>query len=293
MEKTALIVGAGGQLGVELAAEFGRRGWSVTARDRSSLDITQGDAVAAAVAQANAALVINSAAFNQVDLAEREPAAAFAVNALAVRHLAVACRHAGARLVHLSTDYVFDGRKGSPYIETDETHPLSAYGVSKLAGELYARAYCEDALIIRTAAVFGSAGRFTSRGNFVELMLRLAAKGPVRVVSDQATTPTYAPALARFTADLVDACASGVFHGGGPKSISWFDYAALIFAAAGVRPELHRTTAAEFQAAAQRPPLSALDNSRARALGLTPFPALEESLEEYFAARETNASARA
>ena len=117
---------------------------------------------------------MNAAAYNQVDLAETEPLTAFQVNALAVRNLAVACRNSDAQLVHFSTDYVFDGQAGRAYREEDPTHPIGAYAVSKLAGELYARAYLDAPLIIRTSGVFGPGGMDTARGNFVELMLRLA-----------------------------------------------------------------------------------------------------------------------
>ena len=131
--------------------------------------------------------------------------AAYQANALAVRNLATACRQADAQLIHYSTDYVFDGAKGSPYVETDMPHPLGAYAVSKLAGELYAQAYLADPLVIRTSGVFGPAGMFTARGNFVELMLRLAREDkPIRVVADHVASPAYAPAMAVRTAELVE-----------------------------------------------------------------------------------------
>ncbi len=185
MQRKAIIFGGGGQLGVELCRELERRQWLVQKFDRQSLDVTDSARVESAVAQAEAQVVINAAAYNQVDIAEREPLAAYQANALAVRNLAMACRQADARLVHYSTDYVFDGTKGSPYVETDTPHPLGAYAVSKLAGELYAQAYLTDPLIIRTSGVFGPGGMFTPRGNFVELMLRLAKNNnPIRVVAD-------------------------------------------------------------------------------------------------------------
>ena len=131
-------------------------------------------------------------------MAEKEPQAAFLVNALAVRNLALACRQVDARLVHFSTDYVFDGCARHPYAEDDPTHPLGAYAVSKLAGELYAQAYLDRALVVRTSGVFGPGGLATARGNFVELMLRLAASGqPIRVVEDHVASPTFAPAAGR------------------------------------------------------------------------------------------------
>jgi dTDP-4-dehydrorhamnose reductase len=138
MSRRAVVFGSSGQLGRELVRELKQRGYSVTAYNRSGLDIVDESAVEKALATSEAELVCNAAAYNQVDVAEKEPQAAFEVNALAVRNLALACRQIDAQLVHFSTDYVFDGRAGRPYVENDPTHPLGAYAVSKLAGELYA-----------------------------------------------------------------------------------------------------------------------------------------------------------
>src|SRR3974390_3254486 len=175
MGRRVVVFGASGQLGTELVCELKQRGYAVTGFRREEVDITDASAVEHAVAGAEAEIVFNCAAYNQVDVAEQEPQAAYLVNALAVRNLALACRQADARLVHYSTDYVFDGLAGRPYTEDDRTHPLGAYAVSKLAGELYAQAYLDHALIVRTSGVFGPGGLFTARGNFIELMLRLAA----------------------------------------------------------------------------------------------------------------------
>ena len=230
MQRKVVVLGGGGQLGVELCREFTNRNWTVQRFDRQSLDVTDSQRVEAAIAQADPQLVVNAAAYNQVDIAETEPMAAYAANALAVRNLAMACRQVDARLVHYSTDYVFDGTKGSPYVETDRPHPLGAYAVSKLSGELYAQAYLENPLVIRTSGVFGPAGMFTARGNFVELMLRLAKNGsPIRVVQDHVASPSYAPAMAARTADMVEKGLGGLFHMGGGEPISWYEYAKLIF----------------------------------------------------------------
>ena len=189
-----MIFGRGGQLGRELFRVFESAGHQVSGFERSQVDVTNATRVEHAVATAAPDLVLNATAYNMVDVAEREPEAAFAGNALAVRSLALACRQADARLVHFSTDYVFDGTLGRPYTEEDATHPLGAYGVSKLAGEFYARAYLDNPLIIRTSGVFGLGGLQTARGNFVETMLRLAASGqPVRVVEDFVASPPTRP----------------------------------------------------------------------------------------------------
>ena len=172
MSRRAVVFGAAGQLGIELVRELKERRFTVASWDRAQVDITDPSAVENALANYDAQVVFNAAAYNQVDVAEKEPQAAFQVNALAVRNLALACRQVDAQLVHFSTDYVFDGAARHPYIEEDPTHPLGAYAVSKLAGELYACAYLENTVVVRTSGVFGPGGLATARGNFVELMLR-------------------------------------------------------------------------------------------------------------------------
>ncbi len=287
MQRKVIIFGRGGQLGVELCREFERRQWTVQPFDRQSLDITDESRVEQAVSKADPQVVVNAAAYNHVDIAEREPGAAYQANALAVRNLAMACRQADAQLVHYSTDYVFDGTKRTPYVETDMPHPLGAYGVSKLAGELYAQAYLESPLVIRTAGVFGPGGMFTPRGNFVELMLRLAkGNSPIRVVEDHVASPAYAPAIASRTVDLVEKNIHGLFHMGGGQAISWYDYAKLIFELAGVSPILQPTDEREYRTAARRPKCSPLSNAKLEAAGIAPMPPLREAVRDYLAARE-------
>jgi dTDP-4-dehydrorhamnose reductase len=289
--KRVALFGSRGQLGVELEAEFSKRGHEVVCFERATVDITDAAAVERSVAGCDPAIVINAAAYNQVDVAEKEPVAAFQVNALAVRNLALACRNADAQLVHFSTDYVFDGQAGRAYREEDPTRPMGAYAVSKLAGELYARAYLDNALIIRTSGVFGPGGLDTARGNFVELMLRLAAQNnPIRVVEDHVASPTYAPALAARTADLIERNAHGVFHAGGGTPISWFDWAKMIFENAGLKPPLKPTNEREFRTAARRPKYSALSNSKMEALGVAPMPPLGNAIKEYLRARTARMS---
>jgi dTDP-4-dehydrorhamnose reductase len=280
------IFGSAGQLGIELVRAFQERGWEVLAFERSNLDITDQAQVERAVAQADPAVVVNAAAYNQVDIAEKEPLAAFQVNALAVRNIAMACRQADARLVHFSTDYVFDGMAGRAYVEEDTPHPLGAYAVSKLGGELYARAYLDHPLILRTSGVYGPGGLATARGNFVELMLRLARQGqPIRVVEDHVASPTFAPALATRTVELVERNAEGILHAGGGTPISWFEWAVKIFAAAQVNPPLKPTNEREFRTAARRPRYSALSNRKMESLGIEPMPTLDDAIRIYLEQR--------
>ena len=271
---------------MELCAELRRRGYDVGAFERVKLDITDAEKVERAIAESDPAAVFNAAAYNQVDVAEREPRAAFEANALAVRNLAIACRQNDARLVHFSTDYVFDGTLGRPYTESDAVHPLGAYAVSKLAGELYAQAYLDRPLVVRTSGVFGPGGLKTARGNFPELMLRLAREGkPIRVVEDHVASPTYAPALASRAVDMLERGLSGLFHAGGGEAISWFEYARLIFEKAGLRADLCPTNEREYRTAARRPKFSALENARMRECGIAPMPPLGDAVASYLAAR--------
>ena len=287
MQRKIVIFGGGGQLGIELCREFQRRQWIVQPFDRQALDVTDAHRVEEAVAQADPSVVVNAAAYNQVDIAETEPLAAYQANALAVRNLAMACRQTDAQLVHYSTDYVFDGRKGSPYVENDTPHPLGAYAVSKLAGELYAQAYLENPLVIRTSGVFGPGGMFTPRGNFIELMLRLAkGSNPIRVVQDHVASPTYAPAIASRTADLVESRIGGLFHMGGGEAISWYDYARLIFELAELSPSLEPTDERQYRTAARRPKFSALSNSKMESKGIAPMPSLRQAVQEYLESRK-------
>jgi dTDP-4-dehydrorhamnose reductase len=290
-ERVAIFGGAG-QLGVELVRVFTAAGATVLRLTRTEGDITDPAHVELRLEQFGPSVVINAAAYNMVDVAEKEPQSAYMVNGLAVRNMAVACRQMDARLVHFSTDYVFDGLAKRPYLETDPVHPLGAYAVSKLAGELYAQAYLDNALVIRTSGVFGPGGLNTPRGNFIELMLRLAGgSGPIRVVEDHVASPTFAPALAERTLGLVSRGATGVFHIGGGTPISWYDYARMIFREAGLNPELRPTNEREYRTAARRPKYSALSNSKMEGMGLPPMPPLESAVREYMAARALSVAA--
>lgn len=287
MNRKVVIFGKSGQLGVELVRCFTDQSYAVFAFDRTQVDVTDRPAVERAIAGVMPAVVINASAYNMVDVAEREPEAAFAGNALAVRNIALACRQADAQLVHFSTDYVFDGRTNRPYTEEDRPHPLGAYAVSKLAGELYAQAYLESPLIVRTCGVFGPGGLKTARGNFLETMLRLAQRpDPIRVVEDYVASPTYAPALAERTVEMVQRGLTGIYHAGGGAPISWYDFAAMIFEEAGAQPQLRRTNEREHRSDARRPKYSALSNAKLEAAGIRPMPPLRDAVRSYMAARQ-------
>ncbi len=277
-----LVLGARGQLGTELVRESAARGYPTVGLGREELDIARPDLIEQAIRLHRPDWLINAAAYNQVDVAEREPLAAMQTNGLAVRQMALCCRDSGATLLHFSTDHVFDGKKAAPYTEEDVPRPLSAYGISKLAGELYAQAYLERCLVVRTAGVYGPAGRGTNRGNFVELMLRLAAEGrAIRVVEDFYASPTYAPALAARSIDLLEKARFGVYHIGGAATISWYAWALLIFREAGVRAEITPTNEREYPTPARRPKYSVLSNAKMEAAGVAPMPPLEQCIRDY------------
>lgn len=281
-----LIVGGNGQLGRALAATAPADA-EIVSHDRNALDITDASAVAWVVDQVQPRLVLNAAAYTAVDKAESEEDAAFAVNATAVGILADAARGAGARFVHVSTDFVFDGASGSPYKPDAPANPLGAYGRTKLAGERLAG---PDALIVRTAWVYAPTG-----GNFVRTMLRLMAERPeVRVVADQIGTPTYAPDLARAIWTLAGQGLTGMHHYTDSGGASWYDFAVAIQEEALAAGLLHKAVpvipigTAEFPTLAARPSYSVLDKQSTFAALGHPAPHWRANLRIMIEAIRTN-----
>jgi dTDP-4-dehydrorhamnose reductase len=266
----ALVAGAAGQLGRELVARLGPQlAW---AGGRAELDVTDEAEVAALVARVRPDVVFNATAYNRVDAAEREPERAFAVNALAPRALARAAREAGALVVHVSTDYVFDGAAARPYREDDPAHPLSVYGASKLAGERHVLESGAEALVVRTSGVLARGGSAQKGGSFVDRILAKARAGePLRVVADQVFAPTFADELADALLGLVRLRARGLCHVTNQGSCSWHALAVAALAATGIDRTVEAITAADLRLPARRPAYSVLDTSRARALGLPPL----------------------
>lgn len=246
-----LVTGAAGQLGTALQAELTAH--DVVAVTRAQLDITDLAATRAAVRDVRPDIILNAAAYNKVDGAESEPYEAFRGNAVGPRNLALASREIGAAILHVSSDYVFDGRRAEPYHEFDSPSPASAYGRSKLAGEEAVRQLNPRHFVVRTAWVYHTHGQ-----NFAKTMLRLAERGPVRVVSDQFGSPTFAPHLARAIAELVDNEAYGTFHLAGAGEASWFDLTRELFAVLGLDVEVMPVSTAQFPRPAERPRYSAL-----------------------------------
>jgi dTDP-4-dehydrorhamnose reductase len=277
-----LVTGAGGMLGLAVAAAARRLNHDVVALARADLDITDAEAVRAALQAAAPDAVVNCAAWTDVDGAESSEAAALGVNGAGAGNVAGAAAEAGARVVHVSTDYVFDGSKREPWLESDPVGPLSAYGRTKLAGEQQVASAATEHAIVRAAWLFGAGGP-----NFVDTMLRLASeRDEVSVVTDQVGRPTWTGHLAAALVELAERRGDvGIFHAAGVGQCSWNELALEVFHRAGVECRVLPTTTAQFPRPAQRPAYSVLGTEREPAVRL---PAWQEGVAAYLAERESS-----
>jgi len=276
-----LITGAGGMAGTDLRDELLRRDENVVALSKSDLDITDSRIVSDCLAEHRPSIIVNCAAYTKVDLAEQEESTANAINGSSVELLAEAANEAGALLVQISTDFVFDGRKRDPYDVTDTTAPLSAYGRSKLLGEV-AAGHAAKRLIIRTSWLFGVHGT-----NFVEAIRNQIRKGtnPLRVVDDQRGRPTYTPHLANAIIRLALQDVRGVVHYADEDECTWFDFARAIVEESGADVTVKPVTSEEFPRPATRPAYSVLSTERyERITGVRPE-SWREGLQEYLSLR--------
>lgn len=282
-----LLIGAAGQLGQDLLPVLEKGGHKVVPVTHEQLEICSAEVVREAVASAQPQCIINTAAFHRVDDCEDQAEKAFAVNVMGVRNLAQAAEHAGAVLVHFSTDYVFGGEARTPYVETDLPQPLSIYAMSKLAGEFAARRYCSRHFVIRTCGLYGMGGSRSKGGNFVETMLKLAAqKKTIQVVADQIVTPTSTADLAERLAPLIESENYGLYHMTNTGQCSWHEFAAEVFRLAKITADLQPTDSQSFGAKARRPAYSVLDNCRLRSVGVDEFRSWQEALGDYMRERK-------
>jgi dTDP-4-dehydrorhamnose reductase len=279
-----LVTGAGGMLGRDVVLAAGNAGHDVVGFGHTELDITAPQALGAKFELERPDVVINCAAWTDVDGAEESEQAALAVNGTAAGNVAGAAAAVGASVVYVSSDYVFDGSKGAPYVETDQTAPLSAYGRTKLAGEEATAAANKRHFVVRSSWLFGIGG-----SNFVETMLRLAStQNEVLVVRDQVGSPTYTWHLAYGIVRLIEGIEFGIHHMAATGACSWYDFAREIFEQAKVECRVLSATTDMLGRPAPRPPYSALASQRQHAIELPPW---QDGLSAYLAQRSTEREA--
>lgn len=277
------VTGANGQLGTDLRKVL--TDFAVIPLTHKDIEITDIGSVKEVCYKYQPDIIINTAAYVRVDDCETDVDRAFAVNALGVRNIAVAAQEIGAKLIHISTDYVFGGKtelRSTPYTEFDTPIPPNTYGKSKLAGENFVLHLCHKHFIIRTSGLFCAAGRSGKGGNFVETMLKLAReRDELSVVNDQVFSPTYTKDLARKIAQLITTEYYGIFHITNRGACSWYDFATEILRLAGLKTPVTPITSAEFPQKARRPGYSVLDNYHLRLLGMDDVRSWQEALKDY------------
>jgi len=278
-----LITGANGQLGTDLCRVL--QDIEVIPLTHADVEISDLNSVKRLFNEHRPDAVINTAAYVRVDDCESNQDKAFLINALGARNVAVAAQELGAKLVHISTDYVFGGEsepRTAPYTEFDTPTPPNLYGKSKLAGENLVRHLCTKHFIIRTSGLFGVAGASGKGGNFVEIMLRLAReRDELRVVNDQAFSPTYTRDLARKIAELINTEYYGIFHITNRDTCSWYEFTKEILRLAGLKTPVIPITSDQYPQKAKRPRYSVLDNYHLRLLGMDDMRSWQEALKDY------------
>jgi dTDP-4-dehydrorhamnose reductase len=272
-----VVTGIKGQLGYDLVKQLTARNHQVYGIDRNDLDITDEKAVKAYFEEVKPDALLHCAAYTNVDAAEEDKETAYNVNALGPKYLAQAASKVGAKMVYVSTDYVFDGTAAEPYEVDHPTHPLGVYGETKFAGEEFVKEYLDRYFIVRTAWVFGINGN-----NFVKTMLRLAEdRDELGVVHDQVGSPTYTVDLARFMIDLVESDKYGVYHATNEGVCSWYEFAVEIFNQRGVNVKVNPLTSEQFPRPAARPKYSVLSKKKIIEQGFTPLPNWKKALSAF------------
>jgi len=279
------VVGADGQLGVDVVNAFARNGDEVSSLTHSDIELSDIDSVSKRLKELRPNVVVNTAAMHHVENCEREPQKAFAVNGLGARNLSLVSREIDAILMHVSTDYVFDGAKQSPYEETDAPRPLNVYGNTKLSGEHFVRGTSDKHFVLRTSAIYGKSPCRAKGGlNFVELMLKLAReRGKVRVVDSEFVSPTRTTEIAQEMVALSRSDSYGLYHATAEGSCSWYAFAKEIFRLTNIAVTLEVAAPNEFPAKVPRPMYSVLENRALKNRGLNVFRPWQEGLRGYLA----------
>ena len=281
------VLGSNGQLGSDVCAAFIQNGDDVVPLTHSDVELTSGPSVESALSAANPEFIVNTAAMHHVEKCEADPVAAFTANAVGARNVADWAKQAGATVAYMSTDYVFDGKKESPYVESDVAFPLNAYGITKLAGENYTAATCPKHFVLRVSAIYGLQPCRAKGGlNFVELMLKLSReRDKLRVDDDEFVTPTSTVQIAQQLVALSRAKNYGLYHGTAEGSCSWYEFACEIFRATETTVRLEKADPGEFPAKVQRPKYSVLENGALKAARLNVFTDWRQGLTDYLQAR--------
>jgi dTDP-4-dehydrorhamnose reductase len=284
--KTA-VIGANGQLGSDIVKAFKANGDDVIELNHSQIEVSDIDSVSSALKNAKADVVINTSAQHNVEKCEQNPALSFAVNGIGARNLAIVCNEADSVLVHISTDYVFDGAKRAPYVETDKTSPLNVYGNTKVSGEQFVESIAEKYFIVRTSGVYGHNPCRAKGGlNFAELMLKLSKERPeIRVVDDEILTPTFTGEIAKQIVKLLSTDAYGLYHATAEGSCSWYKFAKKIFELTKSNVNLNIAGPDEFPVKVQRPKYSVLENANLKKMSLNIFKPWDVALKEYLNGR--------
>ena len=280
-----LLFGSNGQLGSDLLRVFRDAGDTVVPVTHAQVDVCSEERVTEIMAEVQPQIVVNTAAFHKVEECEKKPALAFQVNGTGAMNLALACDRAGAVLVHFSTDYVFDGKKGSAYQETDLPSPVNVYGASKVAGEHLIACNTNRYFVVRTCGLYGTAGSSGKGGNFVENMLKKAQAGDaLRVVDDQVLTPTYTMDLAEATRKLILTGEFGLYHISSEDQCSWYEFTRYIFESAAVEANLSPVKSSAFPSPVKRPANSVLSKTKLRSVGVS-IPSWKDALPRYLRER--------
>ena len=281
-------LGSNGQLGHDVVRAFAEQGDEVRALTHQDIELSSLESVAACLRATRAEVVVNTAAMHNVESCEQQPGRAHEVNVVGARNLATATRDLGSVLIHVSTDYVFDGAKGRPYVESDEARPLNVYGRTKLEGEQFVQDINPKHFVLRTAALYGNHPCRAKGGqNFVDLMLRLAReRGRVRVVDNEFTSPTATTDLARQIASLSRSDAYGLYHATAEGSCSWYEFAREIFRMADVPVTLEVASPNEFPAKVPRPAYSVLENRKLKSQNLNLFRPWQDGLHAYLSEKQ-------
>lgn len=275
------IIGANGQLGTDLVEVFSRQ-HEVIGLTHAEIEITDIENVKKVLTSLKPAVLLNTAAYNKVPDAEKNPVEAYQLNAIGALNLATICADNKIRFLHYSTDYVFDGKKMKPYTENDLPNPLNVYANTKLSGEYFALNYCEHSFVVRVSGIYGAVPSRSKGNNFITAILKAAKEKPdVKVVNDEVLTPTPTSWIAKNTLELIQTEAYGLYHMSCEGEVSWYEFAKAIWDELQIKTPLHAVSVKDFPQNVKRPFYSVLENQNLKTLGINKMPDWKEALLEF------------